>query len=95
MLEKKGIAAHVFNENVGRMPGAFFAATPDGWPAVHIADDGRLREAKALIRAFEHGRQSEAKASGDQSSWNCSSCKEENDASFEICWRCGKDRQAR
>ncbi|MHB8622751.1 MAG: putative signal transducing protein [Sulfuricaulis sp.] len=41
LLEKSGIAAHVFNESVSRMPGVFLQATPDGWQAVHIADDSR------------------------------------------------------
>jgi hypothetical protein len=92
LLEEHGIAAHVFNENVSRMPGAFFRATPDVWPSVHIADDNRLREAKVLIQTFEKNQQAEAGSSAKRPSWKCPKCKEENDASFEVCWKCGKER---
>jgi len=93
LLEENGMSAHIFNENVSRLPGALFRATPDAWPAVHIADESRFHEAKVLILAFEKsGRSEEAESDAEQPHWICSNCKEENADTFEICWKCGKSR---
>lgn len=93
LLEENGIPAHIFNEHVSQMPGAFFRATPDAWPAVHIDNERRLREAKALIQAFEKDQRSDKTgSSAEQPPWICSACKEENADTFETCWKCGKPR---
>ncbi len=92
LLEANGISAHVFNEHVSQMPGAFFRATPDVWPEVQIDDERRLHEAKTLIHDYEKNQQAETESRAERPPWKCRKCKEENDDSFEICWKCGAAR---
>lgn len=91
LLEQNGIWAYIFNEKVSQMPGTLFNATPGAWPEVQIADEGRASDAKALISAFESDQRL-AKSRPDLPPWKCHKCKEENDNSFEICWKCGTPR---
>ena len=92
LLEQNGISAHVFNEQVNQMPGAFFRSTPDAWPEVHIDDERYLHEAKALIQKFEQNQNVGTESKIKRPTRKCPKCKEENDDSFEICWKCGASR---
>ena len=85
LLDRAGIAHHVFNANlqggVGEIP---FTHT---WPEIWIVDEADAERATGIVRAYEQGP-----APGELS--RCPACGEENPAGFEICWRCGTALQA-
>jgi hypothetical protein len=78
LLEEEGITTFIKNEfaqgAIGEIP------VFDVWPEVWIANDADFEHATALINSLQHN------TSGVD--WVCSHCAEENDASFELCWKC-------
>jgi hypothetical protein len=80
LLAMNGIRAHVFNENmqgaVGEVP--VDSALPQLW----IEDERDEERALALLRRNEVER-------NQPGSYFCRTCKEENPATFELCWNCG------
>ena len=80
LLRGQRIAAHVFNENaqgaVGEIP--FTHAYPEIW----IEDSDDLPRARTIVEDYEHRR-----TLGDNRV--CGGCREENPASFDLCWQCG------
>ncbi len=80
-LERAGIKAHVFNEHASSIVGD---VPPDvAQPQVWLDDDGDRPRAEAVLReySFERNR---------TGSVFCTECHEENPATFELCWKCGK-----
>lgn len=79
LLEAAGIEVVTRNQfsqgGVGELP-AF-----DTWPEIWVVDDADYPRALELLRTAFSGV-------GD-AEWRCPACAESNDASFEICWRCG------
>ncbi|AGH42963.1 putative signal transducing protein [Paraglaciecola psychrophila] len=82
LLDEKGIPCFVKNEFA---IGAMGELSPmDVLPEVWISDPQWLLKAQQFIAEFEY-------QPTDSSPWICSNCKEQNGASFELCWQCGKD----
>jgi hypothetical protein len=52
----------------------------DTWPEVWLLKDDDFDSAKKVIEFITHGTK--------QAIWHCKSCKEENDDSFDYCWKC-------
>ena len=80
VLQREGIDTIVTNEFAAG--GAGDLATFDTWPELWIEDEGKLEQARAIIRDIQTGSEV-----GD---WFCRACQEQNDASFQFCWNCGQ-----
>ena len=74
------IDAHVFNEHMASASGEipFDAAGPQVW-----VDDENVMRAKAVLAAFAE----EQERSG---TLRCAGCGEDNPATFDLCWKCGR-----
>jgi hypothetical protein len=80
-LRQAGIKAHVFNENASSIVGD---VPPDvAQPQVWLDDDGDRARAEAVLREYSVER-------NRMGTVFCSGCHEENPATFELCWNCGK-----
>jgi hypothetical protein len=81
-LARAGIEVFVFNEHaqggLGEIP--FTQTYPELW----LADSHDVARALDEIRAYE------AKPGRDDPPHKCPTCGEDNPASFEVCWRCGR-----
>ena len=81
LLQAEGIETRLVNEfaagGIGDLP-AF-----DTWPELWLEDESRLGEAEAIITAALEGGRGQA--------WYCRGCQERNEASFQICWKCGRE----
>jgi hypothetical protein len=80
LLQSEGIETVVVNEFAGGGVGDLSAF--DTWPELWLEDESRLSQAQAIVQEIQH------KSAGDN--WFCRGCQEPNDASFEICWKCGR-----
>ncbi len=79
-LAHAGIKAHVFNENMSSIVGD---VPPDvALPQVWLDDDGDRERAQAVLRAYQIER-------NRTGTLICPRCREENPATFELCWNCG------
>jgi len=79
-LEINGIKAHVFNENMSSIVGD---VPPEvAWPQVWLDDDADRARAVAVLRDYHAAR-------ARQGVLFCGACREENPATFELCWNCG------
>ena len=80
-LAEAGIKAHVFNEHMSSIVGD---VPPDvALPQVWLDDDADRERAEAVLRAY----QVERNRSG---TLVCRACSEENPATFDLCWKCGR-----
>jgi hypothetical protein len=80
-LAQSGIKAHVFNEHASSIVGDL---PPDvAQLQVWLDDDADRARADAVLIAYE----AERNRSG---SVFCPECREENPATFELCWKCGR-----
>ena len=84
MLEAYQVPCFIKNEYA--IGGVGELAPFDTWPEVWLSDDEWLPRASKLIDAFE-----DEVTTG--STWCCRRCQERNEASFEICWQCGTERE--
>jgi len=80
VLQAEDIETIVVNEFAAG--GAGDLATFDTWPELWVEDDAKLEQAQVIIQGILSGR-----ATND---WFCSNCQEQNDASFQSCWKCGR-----
>ena len=80
VLQGEGVETVVVNEFAAG--GAGDLATFDTWPELWVEDEGKFEQAQAIIQNILNGTEA-----GD---WFCRACQEQNDASFEICWKCGQ-----
>jgi hypothetical protein len=80
VLQGEGIDTIVANEFASG--GAGDLATFDTWPELWIEDEARLEQAQAIIQDIQTGTESD--------DWFCRACQEQNDASFQFCWKCGQ-----
>jgi len=79
-LAQAGIKAHVFNEHASSIVGE---VPPDvAQPQVWLDDDADRARADAVLRAYQEER-------NRAGSIVCAKCREENPATFELCWKCG------
>jgi hypothetical protein len=80
LLGHHGIKAHVFNANMSSIVGDI---PPDqAWPQVWLDDDADRARAERVLR--DH-----LAACNRQGVVFCRACREENPATFELCWHCG------
>ena len=54
----------------------------DAIPEVWLIDDDWYNKAKSLVDDLKH-------MAVEREAWQCSHCKEHNEASFDFCWSCG------
>ena len=85
-LESKGIACEVKRENMtgfaGRLPAIECLA--ELWVINALDFD------KAVSLLAEQAKNESAESDAD--TWQCPYCREENDANFDICWNCQKEK---
>jgi len=80
VLAMNGINAHVFNEHASSIVGE---VPPDvALPEVWLDDEADKPRAMAVLREYQMRRNRAGVLF-------CPSCREENPATFEICWSCG------
>ncbi len=80
VLARSGIKAHVFNENMSSIVGD---VPPEvALPQVWLDDDADHPRAVAILRDYQAARNRRGVVF-------CRACREENPATFEICWNCG------
>ncbi len=80
VLQEEGIETIVVNEFAAG--GAGDLATFDTWPELWVEDETRLGQAQAIIQGIL--------SSGETDDWSCPTCQEQNGASFQFCWNCGR-----
>jgi len=83
IIEGQGIKTFLKNEFAKGAMGEMSAF--DCWPEVWVYDDADFLQAKSIVEL------SQIKNDDDQ--WVCADCNEQNDAVFEVCWKCFKDPQ--
>ena len=82
LLDLKGVPCFLKNEFA---IGATGELSPmDVLPEVWINDSEWLPKAQQIVTDFQH-------QIVDSNPWVCDKCHEQNDANFELCWRCGRD----
>ena len=79
-LAHAGIKAHVFNANMSSAAGE--VPVDVAMPQVWLDDDADRERALAVLRAYQIERSREG-------TLTCSRCREQNPATFELCWNCG------
>jgi hypothetical protein len=80
ILAMHGIEAHVFNEHMSSIVGD---VPPEvALPQVWLDDDADRTRAMAVVRDYHASRNRAGVLF-------CPSCREENPATFELCWKCG------
>jgi hypothetical protein len=79
LLERAGIATHVFNENAASYYGG--AALPAACPHVWIQQPHQETHARAIIAEY-------LRPSAPVAAKFCGSCGESNPGEFEVCWNC-------
>lgn len=52
----------------------------DSWPELWIVNDSDFERAVDIVES--------SRKSNNKAQWTCTHCNEDNDASFEICWKC-------
>jgi hypothetical protein len=80
LLAQHGIKAHVFNQNMSSIVGD---VPPDvALPQVWLDDDADRDRAAEVLRDYRVARSRVGVVF-------CGACREENPATFELCWNCG------
>jgi len=80
LLQAEGIETRVVNEFAGGAAGDL--PTFDTWPQLWLEDESRFPAAQEILRKLRDDR--------DRQDWVCRNCQELNDASFQVCWKCGR-----
>lgn len=80
LLERSGIRAHIFNQNMASIVGDVPADA--AMPQVWLDDPADQMRAEALLRDYRTDRNRDGNI-------YCRQCHEENPATFELCWNCG------
>ena len=79
ILEGAGIPCFIRNETTAQLTNIFIMPLQ---PTLCLVNDADYEQAGALLRPYSSGTPSSSEE------WLCSSCKESNPASFELCWNC-------
>lgn len=82
-LENAGVPVQIVNENSSGTPGSPHWALPVA-AEIWVLEDHREQDAIRILKEYF-----EEQAAQPGTEWQCRSCKEDNPASFEICWNCG------
>jgi len=80
VLAEEGFETVMMNEFIGGGVGDL--PTFDTWLELWIEDENRFEQAQGILQQILQG--------GDREGWFCRGCQEQNDASFRICWNCGR-----
>ena len=80
LLQAAGIETVVRNEFAAGGVGEL--STFDTWPELWLQDDSRFFEVETILR--------DVIDNDDRRAWFCRGCQEQNDATFRICWNCGR-----
>lgn len=84
IVEAAGITIMLKNEFAAGGVGELSAF--DTWLELWVVDNSDFEPARDLIKA--------SFSAENTAPWVCSSCKEDNDAAFEVCWNCQNEHQA-
>jgi hypothetical protein len=57
----------------------------DTWPEVWLLKDDDFDNAKKIIESISYN--------SIQAAWECKKCQEENDESFDYCWKCHEENE--
>ena len=57
----------------------------DTWPEVWLLKDDDFHNAKKIIESISYN--------SIQAAWECKKCQEENDESFDYCWKCHEENE--
>ena len=82
ILVAHGFELFVNNEHVAGVVGEVSAF--DAWLELWVVNDADYERACRVLAM--------ALSDHNAPSWPCGQCREENDASFELCWHCGTVR---
>jgi DUF438 domain-containing protein len=77
-LARAGIESQIRNEMIISVMGE--GAGFDAWPEVWVMDDDIVKATTVLEIAMKQGYSDDV--------WICETCGEQNEASFDICWKC-------
>lgn len=81
-LENEGIRVELKNDMAAG--GAGELAPTDCWPEVWVARDRDFARAQQIIEQLEQPLKEQC--------WQCARCGEENESTFDVCWKCEKPR---
>ncbi|MGB5446089.1 MAG: DUF2007 domain-containing protein [Psychromonas sp.] len=82
LIEAQGINTFLKNEFAQGAVGEI--SVFDSWPEVWVIDDADFDRAVEIVKASQ--------SSSLGADWICQNCSEINDASFEICWNCQREK---
>ena len=57
----------------------------DTWPEVWLLKDDDFDNVKKIIESISYN--------SIQAAWECKKCQEENDESFDYCWKCHEENE--
>ncbi len=83
LLQDQGIDIVVMNEFASG--GAGDLATFDTWPELWVEDESQFEGAEFILKNIL--------SDSKENCWYCRGCQEKNDASFELCWNCGRSSE--
>lgn len=55
----------------------------DTWPEVWVANEQDFDRATEIVNLSQSNQEA--------ADWTCKNCSEENDGSFEVCWKCQQE----
>jgi len=85
-LERHLVANRILGDYLS---GAIGELPADIYPTIWVIDDADLPRARELLARF----QADNRARDGARSWVCRGCGELVDGSFDLCWRCGRERE--
>ena len=83
VLKLEGVECEVKNEYAGSASGDL--APFDTWPELWVIHPEQHMKADKILHKLNMQK--------EQKDWLCLHCEESNAASFELCWRCGRDQE--
>jgi hypothetical protein len=84
ILETRGIATWIRNENEHSALGLARLSAPKDEPALCVVDEADFARALEILRDFVLGDEERSREE-----IACPACGEPNPGNFEICWNCG------
>lgn len=82
LLEHAGIVTETRNEYASSAVGELSAI--DTWPELWLTDESDYNRAMHILQPLM--------SEETQPSWICGHCTEENESSFDYCWKCQKTK---
>ena len=80
VLRDSGIECQITNEYASGGIGDLAAF--ETWPELWVIDSEQFNKAESILK--------DILSSQRRPDWYCRGCQEKNDASFELCWKCGR-----